>query len=289
MRLENPGYFKNIKNTGTQFNLYTFMHNIQWVIQKNLTSEDVIDRIEQACREVGVDCHAVNVIPFSEQLPAFPAGKRSIFYGSTTTMYLVYQDEKYREGVFFDEKNYTMAHYLEKWREHMLNFGARVFSIKEVRNLNYEKDKLFFVRPDADSKSFSGAVKRFGEIDAWIEQIRASEDMAITEDTQIILAEPYHITTEWRLWIVNGKVVTASQYRENFKLKTAPGCPQMVIDFAERRCADYALNDVFVMDIGLCGDQLYIIECGCMNSAGFYQADITAIIRSVTEYFYQKK
>ncbi len=268
--------------------MHTHYHNIQWIIQKNLTSEDVIDQIEHACREVGVDCHAVNVIPFSEHLPEFPAGKRSIFYGSTTTMYLVYQDEKYREGVFFDEKTYTVAHYLEKWQEHMLNFGAKVLTVKEVRNLNCEKDKLFFVRPDADSKSFSGEVKRFDEIDAWFERIRASEDMGITEDTKIILAEPYHITTEWRLWIVNGKVVAASQYRENFKLKTAPGCPQMVIDFAERQCAHYALNDVFVMDIGLCGDQLYIIKCGCMNSAGFYQADICAIIRSVTEYFYRK-
>jgi hypothetical protein len=80
-------------------------------------------------------------------------------------MYLVYQDEKYREGVFFDEKNYTMAHYLEKWQGHMLNFGARVLTVGELQNLNHENDKLFFVRPDADSKSFSGAVKRFGEIE----------------------------------------------------------------------------------------------------------------------------
>lgn len=38
------------------------------------------------------------------------------------------------------------------------------------------------------------------------------------------------------------------------------------------------------MDIGQNGDDLYIIECGCMNSAGFYAADIDAIVNAVTEY-----
>jgi hypothetical protein len=42
------------------------------------------------------------------------------------------------------------------------------------------------------------------------------------------------------------------------------------------------------MDIGLCGEDLYIIECGCMNSAGFYDADIDKIVQSVTEYFHVK-
>ncbi len=44
------------------------------------------------------------------------------------------------------------------------------------------------------------------------------------------------------------------------------------------------------MDIALCGgeDEYYIIECGNMNSVGFYHADIKKIINSVTEYILNK-
>jgi ATP-grasp domain, R2K clade family 3 len=204
-------------------------NKIQWVIQRNLTSENIIETIKKACDDIGVACYEVDVIPFSEKLPDFPKGKRTIFYGSTTT-----------------------------------------------------------IRPNDDSKSFSGEVKRFDEIHHWFEQIKASPDVNLTPETKIIIGEPYHIKHEWRLWIVNGKVITASKYREDFKLKKERGCPQDVIDFAEMRCQEYHLHDVFVMDIGYCGDALYIIECGCMNSAGFYNADIGNIVRSVTKYFSEK-
>jgi ATP-grasp domain, R2K clade family 3 len=259
---------------------------IQWVIQRNLTSEDVTADLRKACQKIKVDCHPIDIIPFSNSLPEFPKDKRTIFYGSTTTMYLVYQDNNYNEGLFFNEQTFSIENYLDKWKENMLNFGAKVMTVGQLSALNYENDKLLFIRPDADSKSFSGEVKRFDEIDNWFERVKTFEDMDITKDTKIIIAEPYHITSEWRLWIVNGKVVTASKYRENFKLKKENGCPQNVIEFAELRCKEYKLHDVFVMDIGLCGDTLYIIECGCMNSAGFYNADIDKIVSSVTEYFY---
>ena len=260
---------------------------IQWVIQRNLTSEDVIGEIKSACHSIDVDCYDVDIIPFSNNLPDFPKDKRTIFYGSTTTMYLVYKNKEFSEGLFFNEKTFSMENYLAKWGENMLNFGASVITVRQLNQLNCDKDKLLFVRPNDDSKSFSGEVKRFDEIDDWFERIKISEDMDITKDTKILIAEPYHINSEWRLWIVNGKVVTASKYRENFKLQKEKGCPQAVVDFAETRCKEYSPHNVFVMDIGLCGDSLYIIECGCINSAGFYNAEIDKIVKSVTEYFNQ--
>ena len=39
------------------------------------------------------------------------------------------------------------------------------------------------------------------------------------------------------------------------------------------------------MDVCLCGDDYFIVECGCMNGAGFYNAKIENIIADVTQYF----
>ncbi|MGZ8559093.1 MAG: ATP-grasp domain-containing protein [Chitinophagaceae bacterium] len=84
--------------------------------------------------------------------------------------------------------------------------------------------------------------------------------------------------------MVNKKVVASSKYSEYFKLKEEEGCPANVVSFAEKWCQLYTPNDVFVMDICLCRDEYYLVECGCMNEAGFYNANIENIVSSVTDY-----
>ena len=104
-------------------------------------------------------------------------------------------------------------------------------------------------------------------------------------DTKIIVAKPYNIDKEWRLFIVDRKVVASSQYRKNFILsKSGEDVPENVISFAEKACDIYTPHDIFVMDIGLSGGDLYIIECNCMNGSGFYEADINSIIGSITKF-----
>lgn len=262
--------------------------NIQWVVQRNLTEQASLHDLESACNATNVDYCAIEVIPFSDHLFEFPRLKKSIFYGSTTTMYLIYQQQGLNQGLFFDETAFSMERYLDVWGKYMLNFGSRLIKVGDLNTLDYVDDKLLFIRPNDDSKSFSGEVKRFGEIADWMAQIGLSEDMSVTADTKILVGEPYHIKSEWRLWIVEKQVVAASKYRENFKLKKERGCPDAVRNFAEARCIEYTPHDVFVIDIGLCGEDLYIIECGCMNSAGFYDADIDNIVQNVTEYFHVK-
>ena len=207
-------------------------NKIQWVVQRNLNQNNV-NSIKNACEQIGIDCHFIDVIPFSGILPEFPDDKHSIFYGSTSMMYSVYQNEKYKRGLFFDKDTFSLSNYFDKWKESMLNFGARQLTINDLNKLDYADDKLLFIRPDADSKSFNGDVRRYDEIKLWAEQIKLTETDILNISTEIIISEPYHLKSEWRLWIVNGKVITASKYRENFKLKPEYGCPQNVIDFAE--------------------------------------------------------
>jgi hypothetical protein len=43
-------------------------------------------------------------------------------------------------------------------------------------------------------------------------------------------------------------------------------------------------HDVFIMDIALSGGQLFIIEAGCANSAGWYKMDIDKFVTSISDY-----
>jgi ATP-grasp domain, R2K clade family 3 len=260
-------------------------NNVQWVVQKNLTSDNYLSKIKKSCVELGIDFLDLEIIPFSEKLPDFPKEKLSIFYGSTTVMNLVYEDKTLSKGLFFDKKAFTMENYFSKWQDKMLNYDAQIIAIKDINNLGFSKDKIVFIRPNDDSKSFSGNTLRFEEVSTWLNQNQFDETTDFNADSKIVIGEPYNLRYEWRLWIVDKKVVAASKYRENFKLKQELGCPIEVISFAEEQCQIYVPHDIFVMDIALCGDDYFIIECGCMNSAGFYHANIKDIVQHVTSYF----
>ena len=258
---------------------------IQWVVQRNLTSQSDFEQLENSCLKIGVKFIELNIIPFTAKLPDFDKGRISIIYGSTTFNSLAFEDTNLRKGVFFDEKAFSIENYIEKWGRHMLNYDALVTTFKElIDGNNYSPDKLLFIRPNDDSKSFAGEVKRFDEIIDWYEKLKVIENTNLSFESKIVVSEPYSIHLEWRLWIVNKKVVASSKYREYFKLRKEEGCPADVISFAEERCQQYTPHDVFVMDICLCGDKYFIVECGCMNGAGFYKANIENIVTSVTEY-----
>lgn len=49
----------------------------------------------------------------------------------------------------------------------------------------------------------------------------------------------------------------------------------------------YQLADCFVIDVCLCDDEWKIVECGCINSAGFYKSDLHRLIMEL-EFFYNK-
>jgi hypothetical protein len=168
----------------------------------------------------------------------------------------------------------------------MLNYEASVVTFQELmEGGKYKPDNLLFIRPDDDSKSFAGEVKRFEEINEWYDKLKVTENTNLSLESKIIVSDPFNIQYEWRLWIVHKKVVAASKYREYFRLRREEGCPGAVVAFAEERCKQYSPHDVFVMDICLCGDEYFIVECGCINGAGFYNANIEDIVVNVSDYF----
>jgi hypothetical protein len=259
--------------------------DVQWVVQRNLTSSEDLNGLRSGCVNLNIRCLEIDIIPFTTSLPYFEKTPCSIYYGSTTFNNLIYENPETRSGLFFNPETFSIENYINNWGRHMLNYGASVTTFKELMNNTYDNEKLLFLRPNDDSKSFAGEIKKFLEIGQWYESLKHISNINLSLESKIIVSEPYNIKSEWRLWIVNKKVVAASKYRQQFKLTKEPGCPHDVMLFAEMRCKEYTPHDVFVMDICLCGDEYYIIECGCMNGAGFYKADISKIVEAVSIYF----
>jgi hypothetical protein len=265
------------------------MKNIRWIVQNNLSAEGGdYDKITQACKDFGIESEGIQVIPFSPDMPNFTKDdKINIYYGATTLMYNIYHQLNKPAGLFFDEETFSMENYNKVWGDYMLNGpnDSKVTTFKEFGKENHSDDTLFFCRPDADDKSFCGDVRTFADIKGMLSNMTIAENVILNEDTKILVSTPYNITKEWRNYIVDGKVVTSSMYRKNFKLnKDGKDIPADMIKFVEDRCKEYMPHKIFAMDIALCGGDYYIIECGCMNSVGLYASNISEMVKSVSEF-----
>ena len=263
------------------------MKQIRWVIQNNLSAEGGdYHKLSKACEELGIESQGIQVIPFSPDLPEFAKDdKINIYYGATTLMYNIYHQLNRPEGLFFDEERFSMEKYMKIWGEHMLNSGAKITTFDEFISETHDGESIWFIRPDADDKSFNGTTMTFREIKEWSSAFQIVDNVTLNGQTKIVVGEPYNISKEWRNYIVDGKVVTSSRYRENFRLsKSAEDIPDGMIKFVEERCSEYMPHKIFAMDVALCGGEYYIIECGCMNSVGLYAADVGKFVKSISDY-----
>ena len=142
----------------------------------------------------------------------------------------------------------------------------------------FGSEKHAFVRPVLDLKEFAGTVIRWDEFDSWKSKLM---NLELLLDCECVVAQPFGIAKEWRTFVVDGKVVGASQYREYHKLSKLPSCPDKVTAFVEEQAAIFSPHPIFVMDVGLSGDSLYVIEVGCFNSAGFYESALEPIFEAI--------
>jgi hypothetical protein len=265
------------------------MKKVRWIIQDSNYSNKDRQQLITACAELGLPSVEIAVIPFAKELPPFPLDKEyeNIYYGSTTMMDCIYEHYNQPLGLFYDATTFSMENYLKQWGKYMLSSEAIFTTFEAFSTGNHPEEQEFFLRPDADSKAFAGIVLKFGAIKEWYKNLTNDDLYGLGPDTKIMTGPAYHIEKEWRNYIVNGKVVTSSAYRKNFQLyKSATDIPAEMIAFVEARCKEYQPHAVFAMDVAKCSGthEYYIIECGCMNSVGFYSCDIFQYVKALSNY-----
>lgn len=259
---------------------------IRWIIQNNDISDTDLQRLVNACKNLNIKFELIVSRAFSKELPEISIDDdiTNVYYGGTTLMYNIYTKLNRPIGLFFND-NFFMENYINKWGSHMLSSEASILTISELLQKESSSDeKEYFIRPNADDKSFVGQVRTLDEIKRIM--LGAVEyDNNLTLESKVLFGPAYTIKKEWRNFIVDGKVITSSLYQENFRLKkSAEDIPGDMIKFAEDRCKEYMPHNIFVMDIGISGGDYYIIECGCLNSTGFYHSDVEKIVKAVSEF-----
>jgi hypothetical protein len=117
---------------------------------------------------------------------------------------------------------------------------------------------------------------------AFITQVKGYGD--IDETCQVVTALPQKIHNEWRLFVVNGKVITGSQYKDRCCIEIVAGYPDEVCEFAEYVAAIWAPFPIFVIDVCLTDDGYKVMEIGPFNYAGVYLSDLRKLVVAINNY-----
>lgn len=261
------------------------MKDVVWIIQKNLTSE--LHRWERALVENKSSFRYIEIIPFDENVPDvdLPPDANVICHG-TTSLIKGAPAKGWKPGVFFNPDNFRPSLWRVKYGRNFLNYDGCVMKLSELSLPGImNKDCLAFVRPNGDFKDFSGSVVT---PEGWEKFVRSVEEGGYTFDGQLeVYAAPFKsLFEEYRMFIVDGKVVSSSKYRLRTILDKKPNAPPEVVDFANKMARIWSPEKAYVMDICKTDEgELKVLELNCFNASGVYAAPLLSIIRAVEALF----
>jgi hypothetical protein len=252
--------------------------DMQWILQE---FEDAF-KLAAALDALGKDYTMHKAVPFVGELfpaPVVADPARVLLFGQYS-LWRTAEREGWSPGVF------RIAPFVEQasWKPHLLNGQGRFVALRDIPSSIEPGDELYFVRPVEDSKEMAGAVMSSDEICSMARRVLALKPKEIIQgslchDTLLMLCEPVVIRKEWRIWVVNGRIATWSLYKDGRRVVYRHEIEPEALHFAgEMVRLNPGYSPAYVMDICRTDDGYRIIETNCINAAGFYAADLPALV-----------
>lgn len=258
--------------------------SLHWIIQDSPYREEGHYALKGFLDRMEIPHTEIKVVPFSHELiPEPDCGPHAIVMGSTT-LAKVAETRDWTPGVFTNEY-FDYRSYMDHYGDYMLNNDAIICEFGNVKS-PWER---FFFRPCADSKTFAGTIMMAGDVDAWADSVKSIEQenyTTIDSKTPVVVSSLKEIYKEYRFFVVDGEVVTGSQYKVGDKV-----IYQIVpVTYEASRFAQVIANiwcpaEAFVLDIALGPDGYKVLEVNCFNSAGYYAIDIQLLVNAVMDKF----
>lgn len=255
-----------------------------YVIQERLYKEDEWDDLINALERLGLEYEIVKLRPFIDDIE-FKTNRKDVFVFGALKMARITPKYGWIPGCIMT-KNHDFNVYKNYYKENLLNFDSRICKFSD--DITFDSD--YFIRPVLDTKTFTGKVfteKEWKEFREY--SLTNGHTTTLTKDTYIQVASIKSILKEFRFYIVDGKIVTASLYKMGSFINYSDVIDQGAIDFCNEMLKIFHLAPAFVMDICLTGNNEWkIIECGCINCAGLYKANIPKLLMSLEDYYNEK-
>ncbi len=257
---------------------------MQWLLQEFEDTRKLAEALDRL--DIAYTWH--KVIPFVGTLtpePVVPDRESVVLFGAYS-LWRHAQAHGYWPGVF-KLRPFVHEH---AWHPHLLNGADALFlHLRDIPERLPDDGRRWFLRPVDDSKEEPGNVKTTSDIIQMAQRVLALDEDEIPSgslrhDTLLMLTKPVDILKEWRLWAVDGRIVTYSLYKEGSRVVYRHEIDNDALAFGQRMVdLNPGYSQAYVIDICRAEDGLKLLETNCINAAGFYAADLVVLAAAVNE------
>lgn len=270
-----------------------------WVVQNNLFNERGYTHFIEALQHAGLDYVVVKPVPFTDRFvaPDFDSMKedldtapepfidtsKPIMISGSITLSKIALKRGWKPGTFLNN-NFDYGIWREGFGpENLLNGDGTVCKLRDAVVTGD-----VFTRPTKDTKAFTGMVmsqEDFAKWQATFIDVDKDEITPVHQDTEIFVARPKAIYSEWRLFVIDKKVVTGSKYKQGRDVVQTNVIDKHILEFGQRMAEKWQPADAFVIDVADTAEGPKVIEINNINSAGFYEADVHKIIMGLETWY----
>jgi len=255
---------------------------MQWILQHFEDTQKLADALDG----LGIPYTWHKVVPFVGELDPEPVidNPNSVVLFGSYTLWRYAERKSLNPGVF---KIRPFVHE-ESWQPFLLNGADALFlTLRDIPDRLPREERAWFMRPVDDSKAQPGQVRSATEIIQLAARVlELDEDEipsgSLRHDTELMLTEPVRILQEWRIWVVDDVVQTASLYKEGNRIIYRHEIDPDALEFAERLVRlNPGYARAYVMDVCRVEEGLRLLETNCINAAGFYAADLAKLAQAI--------
>lgn len=278
-----------------------------WLLQTNVSQENSFKPLLDA-----VSKHAsfrlVKTVPFTDiivdndidinnynenNIPEFSIDKNQpIMTMGSYTLAKIANKRGWKPAGDFISNNFNFDNLKKHYGcQNMLNGQAIQGTIGNIEIPDEWED--VFARPLEDTKSFAGGVFDKGIFQEFLDTMIDINEELLNAETPIIVAPVHEILAEYRLFVVDGKIVAGSLYKVLDETKSIPmfksestvsndiSQEDTCVAFAKTMLGIYQPEQAFVLDIAITLFGPKIIEVNNINSSGFYVANVEDIVVAI--------
>ncbi len=258
------------------------MNPTTWLVQTNFALESPTPvLLQRACDLKRRPYLPLTVLPGSKKLPPMPEAAKGgpvVFHGRSTLILNALRSP-WRHGVFFNPNTFQHRAYAEGYGHLLLNHGAEVMTWTELLEMAAGSSGYRFVKPNDDYKGFTGQAIAMSAVGALFESLRRRHGDALLH-AEVVVAPAHEVDAEWRIFVVDGEVITGSMYRP----AADPRLPSEVIEFSRSAIEAWTPAAVFAIDVGRVSGQLRVVECNCFNASRLYESDVNLLVEAISDY-----
>jgi hypothetical protein len=262
-----------------------------WLIEAGVYGDEAAPLLDEIRRQ-GMLAEVVSHRALAKDAGPVVAGGQSlapgacvIGYGTFPFARQILLHHRWMPGAWCSAENLDCATYFAHFGRYLLNQHYAIMpGVEAIRQRDwlfsvFGRDDRVFARPTSCHKLFVGRC-----ID------RESFAMALAPTrydpaTPVVIAAPQAIEREWRLVVVDNRVVSGSRYTVNGERSIAQDCPAEVLAFAEAMLSEvrWRPDPAFMLDVCESAGRLWLVELNSFSGSWLYRCDLPAVVSAASE------